>query len=208
MNLAILGSTKGTDAGHILQSIQDGILSGITVKCIISNRSKSKILDKAKRFNIPGIFASAKNEDNGNFISRSDYDNKITKILEQYKIDYILLIGWMRLLSQEFVDRWKNRILNIHPSLLPAFSGDMDMNIHKAVIERGCKVSGATLMFVDSGADTGPIIDQQPVRIDNNDTPQQLKDKIQYVEKQLFMKYLPLLRDGKIELENNKVKIL
>lgn len=214
MKLAILGSTKGTDAQFILNSISSGKLKQMSVKCIISNRSKAEILDKAKKFNIPGIFTSArknpkktKKPSDNDLMSRQQYDAKITTILEHYDIDYILLVGWMRILSKQFVERWKNRILNIHPSLLPAYEGGMDMNIHKAVLQRGCKITGATLMFVDDGADTGPIIDQIHVRVLDNDTPQLLKERVQKAEQNLFMSYLPLLRDGKLKIENNKVKV-
>lgn len=204
MKLAILGSTRGTDAQHILYSIKNNILKDISVQCIISNRSKSEILERADNFGVPGIFLSAKNED-GNVMSREEYDQRITNILEKYNVDFVLLIGWMKILSKRFVERWEHKILNIHPSLLPAFEGDMDMNIHRAVIERGCKITGATLMFVDSGADTGPIIDQTHVNVFQDDTPEKLKERVQQAEKDLFTYYLPLLRDGKLKVLNNKV---
>ena len=207
MKLGILGSTRGTDALHILQSIQDGILKNITIECIVSNRSTSRILDIGKRYNIDALYVNPKNE-SGALLSKEQYDDKITEILQQYKVDYVLLVGWMRLLSESFVNTWKNRILNIHPSLLPSFEGCMDMNVHRAVIDRGCKVTGATLMFVDQGADTGPIIAQLPVVVKDTDTPDMLKERVQDAEKELFIEYLPLLRDGKIALENNKVLIL
>ena len=214
MKLAILGSTRGTDAQHIMELIKNTILKDITIECIISNRSKSEIINKGKRFGIPSLFVSSKistpskiNDDNNALMSREEYDLKLTKILEKYNIDYILLIGWMKILSKGFVERWKHKIINIHPSLLPAFEGGMDMNIHRAVIERGCTITGATLMFVDDGADTGPIIDQTHIRVLTSDTPEKLKEKVQQAEKDLFTYYLPLLRDGKIKVINNKVLI-
>ena len=195
MKLAILGSTRGTAALHILQSIQDGILKNITVECIISNRSTSKILEIGKKYDIDSLFVSSKDE-SGATLTKEQYDDKVSSILKQYNIDYILLIGWMKLLSEQFIAQWENRILNIHPSLLPSYEGCMDMNIHKAVIDRGCKVTGATLMFVDKGADTGPIIAQIPVIVQDNDTPDELKERVQNAEKDLFIEYLPLLRDS------------
>lgn len=206
MKLAILGSTKGTDAECILQSIQDGILQGITIECIISNRKNALILDKAEKYGIPSIFLSVKNVD-GTTISREQYDENLNMLLTHHNIDYVLLIGWMRILSSKFVKQWENKILNIHPSLLPAYAGQMDMNVHRAVIERGCKVTGATLMFIDDGADTGPIIDQTPIKIDSTDSPEKLKEKVQKAEKELFMNYLPLLRDGKLRIVDDKVVI-
>ena len=214
MKLAILGSTRGTDAQHIMELIKNTILKDITIECIISNRSKSEIINKGKRFGIPSLFVSSKistpskiNDDNNALMSREEYDLKLTKILEKYNIDYILLIGWMKILSKGFVERWKHKIIHIHPSLLPDFEGGMDLNITRAVIERGCTITGATLMFVDDGADTGPIIDQTHIRVLTSDTPEKLKEKVQQAEKDLFTYYLPLLRDGKIKVINNKVLI-
>lgn len=222
ISIAILGSTKGTDAFHILQSIHDGILQGIKVECVISNREKAGVLESARRFNVPAIFLSAKKEMNqtsnqtsnqmtnqtsNQTMTNEEYDRKLLDVLAKYNVDYVLLIGWMRILSETFVQEMKNKIINIHPSLLPAFEGNMDMNIHRAVIERGCKVTGATLMFVDQGVDTGPIIAQSPVVVNEADTPETLKDRVQEAEKRLFMDYLPLLRDGKVELMENKVVI-
>lgn len=239
ISIAILGSTKGTDAFHILQSIHDGILQGIKVECVISNREKAPILDSARRFNVPAIFLSAKRDlvvplivpsnassnapsivssnapsivlsippSTTSSITNEEYDRKLLDVLAKYNVDYVLLIGWMRILSEMFVCEMKNKIINIHPSLLPAFEGNMDMNIHRAVIERGCKVTGATLMFVDQGVDTGPIIAQFPVMVNETDTPETLKNRVQKAEKQLFMDYLPLLRDGRVELVENKVHI-
>lgn len=200
--IAILGSTKGSDAFHILQSIHDGILTGISVECVISNREKAPILEHASYFNIPKVFLNPKL-----FNNNDEYNNKLSEILDEYKVNYILLIGWMKILTSDFVSKWKNRVINIHPSLLPAFEGNMDMNIHRAVLERGCKVTGATLMFVDKGVDTGPIIAQAPVIINEIDTPETLKTRVQEAEKHLFTEYLPLLRDGKVELSGNKVVV-
>jgi phosphoribosylglycinamide formyltransferase-1 len=204
MKLAILGSTRGTDALSILKNIQNGILRNTTVECIISNRSKAQILEKGEKFGIPSVFVSAKLDD-GVLMTREQYDQKLDAILQMYKVDYIVLVGWMRIMSKQFVDKWENRILNIHPSLLPAFAGDMDLNIHRAVLQRGCKITGATLMFIDDGADTGPIIDQKVVTVSSEDDPESLKQKVQAAEQQLFADNLPLLRDGKLKVENNKV---
>jgi len=207
MKLAILGSTRGTDSECILQKIQDGILTGIKVECIISNRADALIIEKARKYNVVDIFLNPRN-DNGDLITREEYDNKLHELLVQYKIDYILLIGWMRILSPTFVKKWENKILNIHPSLLPAYAGEMDLNVHRAVLIRGCKITGATLMFINDGADTGPIIDQRAIEVDDADDVESLKEKVQNIEKNMLLEYLPLLRDGKLVVQNNKVKKL
>ena len=97
--------------------------------------------------------------------------------------------------------------MNIHPSLLPAFAGGMDLNVHQTVLDRGCKISGATLMFIDHGADTGPIILQETVSVENDDTADSLKEKIQMVEKNLLIKGIQLYQDDRIEVIDNKVII-
>lgn len=204
MKLAILGSTQGSDAEFILKMIQESYLKNITVECIISNKKQSGILVKAEKFGIPGIFVSGKDQ-TGAIMSRGCYDAKVMAELKKYNVDYVLLIGWMKILSQEFIQMWDNKILNIHPSILPAFEGEMDMNIHRAVIERGCKITGATLMFVDDGVDTGPIIGQRCVDVLETDTPESLKQKVQAAEKDLFSVYLPLLRDRRLRVKNKKV---
>jgi phosphoribosylglycinamide formyltransferase-1 len=206
LNIAILGSTNGTDAEFILHSIKENILTGVNVKCIISNKSKAGILDKASKYNTGYWFISARNGEGG-IMSREEYDMSVDEMLKPYDIDYIVLVGWMRILSSQFVKKWENKILNIHPSLLPAYEGQMDLNVHRAVLDRGCKITGATLMFVDEGADTGPIIGQKSVQVENNDTPESLKEKVQQLEKELFLEYLPLLRDGKLCVKENKVII-
>lgn len=207
MRLAILGSTKGTDAEYILQSIRDGVLQGMSVECIISNREKAPILKLAEQYGVPGICITGKYA-NGISATRKVYDYKLHITLKKHRVNFVLLIGWMRILSSEFVEKWKNKILNIHPSLLPAYEGQMDMNIHRAVVERGCKITGATLMFIDDGADTGPIIDQTAININPSDSPENVKEKVQKAEKDLFMNYLPLLRDGKLFVQNNKAVVL
>jgi phosphoribosylglycinamide formyltransferase 1 len=204
MKIAILGSTRGTVSECILRSIRNGILTGIKVECIISNRSNAQILEKARKYDVTEIVLNVRKQNN-ELISREDYDDELDKILTKHRIDYVLLIGWMRLLSTSFVKKWENKILNIHPSLLPAYAGEMDLNIHRAVLDRGCKITGATLMYIDEGPDTGPIIDQRTVRIDHNDDAESLKAKVQSVEQDLLLDFLPLLRDGNLKVINKKV---
>lgn len=205
MRIAILGSTRGTDADCILENIANETLTGITVGCIISNRSNAEILDKGKKYDIPSIFLSAKMIDGKTVVSREVYDYKLNLLLKKFGTTHILLIGWMRILSSSFVEKWSNKILNVHPSLLPAFAGEMDMNVHRSVLDRGCKISGATLMFIDDGKDTGPIIDQKPVVVSDCDDEVSLKAKVQQVEQQLLIENLPLLRDNKLIVSNGKV---
>jgi len=180
LHLCILGSTRGTN----LQAIVDAKIEGVRIEFVLSNKEDAFILERASRLNLKAIFLDPKGK------KRENYDREITKLLEDYNIDLVLLIGWMKILSSEFVDRWNGKVVNIHGSLLPAFSGKMDLEIHRAVLDRGCKVSGATLMYINSGIDTGPIISQKAVEVKSGDTPETLKARVQRAEQELLIDYL------------------
>lgn len=204
VNVAILGSTRGTDMEAIMEAKSRGELEGIDIKIVLSNKKSAGILDRAERWGVEGIWLGAKQFGKG---GRETYDNRVTEILEQNDIDLILLIGYMRLMSSSFVKRWWGRVMNIHPSLLPAFAGGMDLNVHQAVLDRGCTITGATLIFIDEGADTGPIILQGAVRVDPDDDADSLKRKVQKEEGFLLVEGLRLWRDGRIKLVDDKVII-
>src|SRR3989338_11233066 len=147
LNIAVLGSTKGTDLQAVIDDIESKKLAA-KISFVLSNKKDSYILERAKKHNLNAIFLDPKAK------TTLEYDDEITKLLESNKVDLILLIGYMKLMSHGFVDQWRNKVMNIHPSLLPAFAGGMDKNVHKAVLERGCKITGASLIFIDEGADT------------------------------------------------------
>src|SRR3989344_2558252 len=146
-----------------------------------------------------GILASTKD--------REQYDKEIAKVLEQNNVDLILLIGYMRFLSPWFVNKYKNKIMNIHPSLLPKYAGGMDKDVHAEVLKNKEKVTGATLHFVDEGADTGPIIMQKAVEIDEDETADTLKEKVQKAEQEIILKAIELYDKGKIKVEGERVVI-
>lgn len=202
INIAVLGSTRGTDLQAVIEAIKNGELEEADLKIVISNKEDAYILERAKQANFPTLFIDSKNK------SREEFDQKVMEVLEKNQIDLILLIGYMRYLSKEFVERYRNRIMNIHPSLLPAFAGGMDKNVHQEILEHGCKVTGCTLHFVDEGADTGPIIMQRVVEIQENETVDSLKEKVQKFEQEMILKAIKLFAQGKIKVKNRKVKIL
>src|SRR3989338_2308173 len=113
----------------------------------------------------------------------------------------------MKLMSSWFVSKYKNKVMNIHPSLLPAFAGDMDLNVHRAVLERGCKLTGASLIFINEGPDTGPIIMQKAVEVNEDDGEESLKIKVQEAEQELLLEAIPLYFAGKIVVTGKKVNI-
>lgn len=201
IKVAVLGSTRGTD----LQAIIDANLPGIEISLVISDKSDAYILERAKNHNLNTMFLDPKHD--GKKIPRKEYDAMIDKQLENYNIDLVLLIGYMRLFSDEFVDEWRNRVMNIHPSLLPAFAGGMDRNVHADVLARGCKVSGASLIFIDEGADTGPIIDQRTVSVTSDETIDSLKAKVQKLEGEMLVDALCWYRDGRIKVADGIVTV-
>ena len=201
LKIGVLGSTRGTDLEGILQAIREGRINAEIV-VVISDRKNAYILERARNHGIEAIYISPKN-----FPSRRDFDREISRILRERGVELVLLIGYMRILSPEFVEEWENRIMNIHPSLLPAFAGGMDLNVHEEVLKRGVKVTGCTLHFVDKGTDTGPIILQEPVRVEEDDTPESLKKRVQTAEQKILVEGIRLFLEGKLEVREGRVRI-
>jgi len=202
LRIAVLGSTRGTDLQAIIDSIKSGELYAEIV-CVISDRRNAYILERARMNGIEAIFIDPKG------LSREEYDKIIVGELEKRgPIDLVLLIGYMRILSKFFVDRFRWRILNIHPSLLPAFSGGMDLEVHKAILDYGVKVTGCTLHFVDEGVDTGPILIQKVVEVSDDDTPLTLKAKVQEKEQEALIEAIKIFQERIIRIEGRRVKIL
>ena len=201
LKIGVLGSTRGTDLEGILQAIREGRINAEIV-VVISDRKNAYILERARNHGIEAIYISPKN-----FSSRRDFDREISRILREKGVELVLLIGYMRILSPEFVEEWENRIMNIHPSLLPAFAGGMDLNVHEEVLKRGVKVTGCTLHFVDKGTDTGPIILQEPVRVEEDDTPESLKKRVQSAEQKILVEGIKLFQEGKLEVREGRVRI-
>ncbi len=202
IRIAILGSTNGTSSQLLIERITSKTLSGINLVFMLSNRKNAGILQRAKDNNIKSIYIPSKGK------KREEYDREVDSLLVEHRIDLVLLIGYMKFLSSWFVNKWLNKVMNVHPSLLPAFSGKMDLDIHEEVLKRGCKVSGATLMFIDEGADTGPIISQRTTNVELVDTPKTLKAKVQNLEKEMLVEAVEWWRDGRICINGNLIKII
>jgi len=199
MNIGVLGSTSGTDLGGIFDAIDSGELQGIGIAVVISNKKNAPILGRARQRNIPAYFISPKG------LTREEYDRRVHNALVEAGVELVLLIGYMRFLSPWFVHEWWGRCLNVHPSLLPKFAGGMDLNVHRAVLEAGEKETGATIHFVDEGADSGPIAWQESLPISSGDDENSLKKKVQSLEINGFVEVLREFRDGKIKLDGDRV---
>lgn len=175
IRLAILGSTRGTNLNAIVDAIKHKQLAA-TIDIVISNKPTAFILERARSSGLSTAFIDTDG------LTRAEYDLQISDVLQQHNIDLIVLIGYMRILSPEFIARWKNKIINVHPSLLPAHAGKMDMEVHKAVLEQGDRETGCSVHYVTEEVDAGPVIIQKKCPVLTLDSPQDLKDRVQKLE--------------------------
>lgn len=199
IRLGILASTKGSDMQGIIGAIEAKKLDA-EIAVVISDKKDAYALERARKYGINAIFLDPKGK------GKEEYDKEIDKILNENRVELVLLIGYMRLLSPWFVKKWRNKVMNVHPSLLPAYAGGMDLDVHKEVLKRGCKITGPSLIFIDEGTDTGPIILQKAVDVEDDDTPETLKAKVQEAEVGLLLKGIKLFAAGKLKVKGKRVK--
>ena len=204
LKLAILISGRGSNMRAILRAIKKQNIP-IVPTVVISNKPSARGLRIARGLDVKTEIVESK----GFQGSRWEYDQKIIGVLNKYgvmpKNSLICLAGFMRILSPEFIKKFKNRILNIHPSILPAFPG---LDAQRQAIESGVSHSGCTVHFVDEGVDTGPIIVQETVKIKNNDTEETLSKRILTKEHKAYVKAVKLIAEKKINVTGRKVKFL
>ena len=199
IKLAVLASTNATDMQAVINAIEKKELDA-EIAVLVTNKDCGAV-DRAKKHSIPYVVIPSKGKE------REEFDKEVSKVLEENNVELILAIGYMRYLSKWFVDKYKNRIMNIHPSLLPAFAGGMDLNVHQAILDWGVKVTGCTLHFIDEGADTGPIIIQKVIPVQEDETADSLKPKIQKLEMDAILEGIKLFSGGKLKVEGRRVRI-
>lgn len=186
MHLAVLGSTRGTDMQAIIDAIESKKLDA-QIDIVISNKPDAYILERATKHGIKNIFIDASGK------TREEYDKLVLKELKKFKINLILLIGYMRIVSGVLVYAYKDKILNVHPSLLPAFAGGMDKNVHAEVLKAGVKNTGCTIHYVDEGVDTGRVLLKKKCKVDPDETVETLKAKVQKLEGEAFIEVIQML---------------
>lgn len=186
IKLAILGSNRGTDMLAIIQAIHDKRIAA-HIAVVVSNKPDAMILTRAKSQHIPTEFV-----DPGQ-LSRTLYDQELSNIMQKYQAELIILIGYMRILSKEFVTRWQNKMINVHPSLLPAYAGGMDKNIHQAVLASGATETGCTVHWVTETVDAGPILIQKKCVVLPTDNVETLKHRVQQLEGEALIEAIQLL---------------
>ena len=202
MNIGILVSGRGTNMESIIEASEKGLIKS-KVLVVISNKKDALALSKAKKHGIQSIYVSPKNKSN------EEYDKEIIKILDEYNVDFVVLAGYLRILSSVFINKYPMRIINVHPSLLPCFGGKgfYGEHVHKAVLESGMKFSGCTVHFVTNEVDNGPIILQKCVEILDSDTPETLAERILPKEHEALIEAISLIENNKIEIKGKRVLI-
>lgn len=185
LNVGVLGSTRGTSLRYVFDAIERGELPHVRIAVMVTNRRQAQICDQAVAHKIPFVLVRALGR------PRDVYDAELTRIFENANVDLVLCIGWMRILSAGFCQRWRSRVLNVHPSLLPNHAGGMDLEVHKAVLESGDAESGCTVHFVTEEVDGGEIVLQKRCAVANpHETPQSLKTKVQKLEGEALVEVL------------------
>ena len=196
--LGVLVSGSGTNLQAIIDRIESGEIRAEIV-CAISNKADAYALTRAAKHGIPVIV-----HDNAGFSERRSYDATTVEILRSYNVDLVILAGFMRVLTEVMVNAFPNAIMNIHPALLPSFQG---LHAQQQALDYGVRFSGCTVHFVDCGTDTGPIILQSVVPVEQDDTEEILSARIQKAEHQTFSAAIKLFVDGKIQVDGRKVLI-
>ena len=204
VNIGVLISGGGTNLQAIIDNIENGNIDG-KIQLIISNKKNAFGLERGRKAGIEGLYINPRD-----FDSSEEYNLQLIKEFKDRDVDLIVLAGYLKILSSDFIKAFKNRTINIHPSLIPSFSGDgyYGERVHKAVLDYGVKVTGATVHFVDEGTDTGPIILQKCVEVRQDDTVESLQKKVLRVEHEILVEAIKLYCEKRISVEARQVKIL
>ena len=205
LNIAVLISGRGSNLQAIIDAVEAGGIKNTVIRVVVSNKKDAYGLERARRHGIPAVFI----DDTPFKGRRREYDEEVAKRLEEHGVTredgLVLLAGYMRILSPEFIDRFNGRIMNIHPSLLPAFPG---LEAQKQALEYGVKIVGCTVHFVDVKVDAGPIILQASVPVEDGDTVETLSERILREEHRIYPEAVRLFAEGRLRIEGRKVHIL
>ena len=198
LKIAVLVSGGGTNLQAIIDKIEDGTIENAKIEVVISNKKDAYALERAKNHNIAGVCISPKE-----FQTREEFNVALLEALEEYQVDLVVLAGYLVIVPENVIERFRNRIINIHPSLIPSFCGDgfYGLHVHEAVLARGNKVTGATVHFVDEGTDTGPIIFQKAVEVKQGDTPEVLQRRVmEEAEWVILPRAIDYIANGKVSV--------
>lgn len=200
---AVLASGSGSNLQAIIDAIEQEKFPARIV-AVLSNKADAFALERAKKHNVPAFFINPKE-----FKSPQEYDQKVLEKLKEAGADYLVLAGYMRIISSVLVNAFPNRIVNIHPALLPSFGGKgmYGHHVHEAVIAHGCKVAGCTVHFVTEGVDEGPIIAQACVPVQEDDTPETLAKRVLEQEHKIYPQAIRWIAEGKVTVDGRRVRV-
>ncbi|MDF2544002.1 MAG: phosphoribosylglycinamide formyltransferase [Herbinix sp.] len=206
LKLAVLVSGGGTNLQALIDQIEQKELTNASIEVVISSNPKAYALERAKQYGIP-VESISKKE----YEFREDFNEALLALLDRYQVDLIVLAGCLLIIPDIIVKKYKNRIINIHPSLIPAFCGDgfYGIKVHEEVLARGVKVTGATVHFVDEGTDTGPIVLQKAVNVKEEDTPESLQKRVmEQAEWVILPEAVRLIAENRLIIKDHKVSII
>jgi phosphoribosylglycinamide formyltransferase-1 len=204
LKIAVFGSGRGSNFEAILGAIQTGAIHGARIVLVVSNKSDTGILSVARMNAIPALHMSERQ-----FNTEEEFVARTLDVLRAHGVNFIVLAGYMKRLPSRIIEVFRNRIINIHPALLPKFGGPgmYGMHVHEAVIASGETISGATVHVVDEEYDHGPIVLQREVRVSANDTPESLAAKVLAVEHQVYPEAIRMFAEGKVIIPNTEVAV-
>lgn len=206
LRVVVMVSGGGTNLQAIIDSVKDGTITNAQIVGVISNNKNAYALKRAEENDIPSMCVSPKD-----FDARDIFNEKLLEAVDSYEPDLIVLAGFLVVIPPEMIKKYENRMINIHPSLIPSFCGKgyYGLKVHEAALARGVKVVGATVHFVDEGTDTGPIILQKAVEVQQGDTPEVLQRRVmEQAEWKILPKAIDLIANGKVRVEDKKTVIL
>ena len=205
IKLAVCVSGGGTNLQAIIDAIDNGTITNAKIEVVIANNANAYALERAKKHGIEGICISPKDYEN-----REAFNTAFLDKLNSYQVDLVVLAGFLVVIPPQMIAEYRNRIINIHPSLIPSFCGTgyYGLKVHEGVLARGVKVTGATCHFVDEGTDTGPIILQKAVEVEPGDTPELLQRRVMEQAEWIIMpKAIDLIANGKVQVIDGKTVI-
>ena len=206
LRVVVMVSGGGTNLQAIIDSVKDGTITNTQIVGVISNNKNAYALKRAEENDIPSMCVSPKD-----FETRDIFNEKLLEAVDSYEPDLVVLAGFLVVIPPEMIKKYENRMINIHPSLIPSFCGKgyYGLKVHEAALARGVKVVGATVHFVDEGTDTGPIILQKAVEVQQGDTPEVLQRRVmEQAEWKILPKAIDLIANGKCRVDDHKTTIL
>ena len=205
LKIAVLVSGGGTNLQAIMDAIDDQTITNTKIEVVISNNKNAYALERAEKKGIPNLCISPKD-----FADRAEFNRVFLEKLNSYHVDLVVLAGFLVVIPPEMIAEYKNKIINIHPSLIPSFCGTgyYGLKVHEGVLARGVIVSGATVLFVDEGTDTGPIILQKAVEVQSEDTPEILQRRVmEEAEWKILPQAIDLIANDRVVVEDHKTRI-